>query len=144
MSRVSLIEQLYAKRKSALEFNFDSLWAPPIRCLLSQQDIDQLYHIATSLRYNGNINKKYELIDAVMRPRGFRRGNCGTNRVVYNFLEDPTFVAKIALDKVGLKDSPAEFKNQRFLQPFCCKNFEVDRTGVIAFVEKVNPITSLQ
>ena len=144
MSRVSLIEQLYAKRKSALEFNFDSLWAPPIRCLLSQQDIDQLYHIATSLRYNGNINKKYELIDAVMRPRGFRRGNCGTNRVVYNFLEDPTFVAKIALDKVGLKDSPAEFKNQRFLQPFCCKIFEVDRTGVIAFVEKVNPITSLQ
>lgn len=144
MSRVSLIEQLYAKRKSALEFNFDSLWAPPIRCLLTQQDIDQLYHIATSLRYNGNINKKYELIDAVMRPRGFRRGNCGTNRVVYNFLEDPTFVAKIALDKVGLKDSPAEFKNQRFLQPFCCKIFEVDRTGVIAFVEKVNPITSLQ
>lgn len=144
MSRVSLIEQLYAKKKSALEFQFDSLWAPPIHSLLSQQDIDQLYHIATSLRYNGNINKKYELIDAVMRPRGFRRGNCGTNRVVYNFLEDPTFVAKIALDKVGIKDSPAEFKNQRFLQPFCCKVFEVDRSGVIAFVEKVNPITSLE
>jgi hypothetical protein len=144
MSRVSLIEQLYAKRKSALEFNYDSLWAPPIRCLLSQQDIDGLYQIATSLRYNANINKKYELIDAIMRPRGFRRGNCGTNRVVYNFLEDPTFVAKIALDKVGLKDSPAEFKNQRFLQPFCCKIFEVDPTGVISFIEKVNPITSLE
>ena len=112
--------------------------------MLSQEDINELYRIATSLRYNGNIEKKYELIDAVMRPRGFRRGNCGTNRVVYNFLELPTFVAKIALDKVGMKDSPAEFKNQNFFKPFCCKIHEVDPTGVIAFVERVNPISSIE
>lgn len=145
MSRVSIIEQLYApKKKTALEFKYDSLYAPPIRFLLTQQDINQLYKIATSLRYNDDIEKKYELIDAVMRPRGFRRGNCGTNRVVYNFLEDPTFCMKIALDKVGLKDSPAEFKNQEFFKPFCCKIFEVDPTGVIACVERVNPISSLE
>ena len=128
MSRVSIKEQLYVKRKSALDFDYDALWAPPIRSLLSQEDINELYRIATSLRYNGNIEKKYELIDAVMRPRGFRRGNCGTNRVVYNFLELPTFVAKIDLDKVGMKDSPAEFKNQNFFKPFCCKIHEVDPT----------------
>lgn len=145
MSRVSLLEQLYApKRKSALEFNYDNLWAPPIRYLLSQQDIDQLYRIATSLRYNDDIEKKYELIDAVMKPRGFRRANCGTNRVVYNFLEDTSFCMKIALDRVGLKDSPAEYKNQEYFKPFCCKIFEVDPTGVIACIERVNPISSLE
>ena len=145
MSRVSLIEQLYApKKKSALEFNYDGLWAPPIRFLLSQQDIDGLYKIATSLKYNDNIEKKYELIDAIMRPRGFKRGNCGTNRVVYNFLEDTSFCMKIALDRVGIQDSPREYKNQEFFKPFCCKIFEVDPTGVIACVERVNPISSLE
>lgn len=145
MSRVSLIEQLYApKRKSALEFNYDNLWAPPIRFFLSQQDINELYRIATSLKYNDNIEKKYELIDAVMRPRGFKRGNCGTNRVVYNFLEDTSFCMKIALDRVGINDSPREYKNQEFFKPFCCKIFEVDPTGVIACVERVNPISSLE
>ena len=144
MSRVSLIEQLYVKRKSALEFNYDALWAPPIRSILTQEDINELYQIATSLRYNGDIEKKYELIDTIMRSRGFRKAHCGTNRVVYNFLEIPTFVAKIAIDKVGMKDSPAEYRNQEFFKPFCCKIFEVDPTGVIAFVERVNPITSLE
>lgn len=145
MSRVSLIEQLYTpKKKTALEFNYDSLWAPPIRFFLSQQDINELYKIATSLKYNDDIEKKYELIDAIMRPRGFKRGNCGTNRVVYNFLEDTSFCMKIAIDCVGLHDSPREYKNQEFFKPFCCKIFEVDPTGVIACVERVNPISSLE
>ena len=34
MSRISLIEQLYAKKKKgALDFNYDALWAPPIRSM---------------------------------------------------------------------------------------------------------------
>lgn len=144
MSRVSLIEQLYVKRKSALEFNYDALTAPPIRSIFTQQDIDELYRIATSLKYSANMEKKYELIDAIMKARGFKKAHSGTNRVVYNFLENPTFVAKVALDKVGLRDSPAEYKNQEFFKPFCCKIFEVVPTGVLAFVERVNPITSLE
>lgn len=145
MSRVSLIEQLYApKKKGALDFDYDKLWAPPIRFFLSQQDIDQLYKIATSLKYNDNIEMKYKLIDAVMRPRGFKRANCGTNRVVYYCLEDTSFCMKIALDRVGINDSPREYKNQEFFKPFCCKIFEVDPTGVIACVERVNPISSLE
>lgn len=144
MSRVSVLEQLYCKRKSALEFNYDELWAPPIKSLLCQSDIDELYRIATSLKYNGNIDLKYKLIDNVMNPRGFRKAHAGTNRVVYNFLEDPRFVAKIAIDRVGIKDTPAEYKNQEYFKPFCCKIFEVDPTGVIGFVERVNPISSLE
>lgn len=142
MSRVSLLEKLYVKRKSALEFNYDALMAPPILSIMSIEDINQLYKIATSLKYNGNMDKKYQLIDEVMVRRGFRKAHCGTNRVVYNFLELPTFVAKVALDRAGMSDSPAEFKNQEFFKPFCCKIFEVDPTGVLAFVERVNPISS--
>ena len=144
MSRSSLIEQLTIQRKSALEFKYDELWAPPIMSLFTPYDIQELVRIATSLRYNGNINKKYELIDAIMKRRGFRKAHSGTNRVVYNFLENPSFVAKVAVDKVGMKDSPAEYINQKYFQPFCCKIFEVDPSGVIAFVERVNPISSIE
>ena len=145
MSRVSLIEQLYAnKKRNALEFNWDALWAPPIRSILTQEDINELYRIATSLRYNADVERKLELIDSVMKTRGFKRTHCGTNRAVYSFLEIPTFVAKVAFDKVGLADSPAEFHNQEYFKPFCCKIFEVDPTGVISFIERVNPITSLE
>ena len=144
MSRVSLLEQLKVKRKSALEFDFEKLWAPPIISLFTPADIQELIRIATSIRYNGNINKKYELIDAVMRRRGFRRVHSGTNRVVYNFLESSAFVAKVAIDKVGMTDSPKEFINQQYFQPFCCRIFEVDPSGVIAFVERVNPISSIE
>ena len=145
MSRVTVIEELYSsKRKSALEFDYDKLWAPPILSIITPQDVEELTRIATSLKYNANIDLKYKLIDAVMTKRGFKRAHCGTNRVVYNFLEDPRFVAKVAVDKVGMRDTPAEFINQQFLKPFCCKIFEVSPNGVIGFVERVNPVSSLE
>ena len=131
-------------KKSALEFHYEQLSAPPINALFTLEDINELIRIAMSLRYNGNIDKKYELIDRVMRHRGFIKAHCGTNRVVYNYLEDPTFIVKVALDKVGMTDSPREFKNQAFFQPFCCKIFEVHPSGILATVERVNPISSLE
>lgn len=149
MSRISLIERIYrdsarGKRKSAFEFDYDALAAPLIRWIFSQDDINELISIATSIRYNANITKKYEMIDKVMRRRGFVKAHAGTNRVVYNFLEDPGFVAKVAVDAVGMKDSPREYHNQQYFKPFCCKIFEVDPSGVIAFVERVRPISSLE
>ena len=145
MSRVSVIEQITAdKQKSALKFHWDSLWAPPIMSLFTPDDINELIRIATSLRYSGNITKKYDMIDVVMRRRGFRRAHSGTNRICYNFLESSAFVAKVAVDSVGIKDSPAEFINQEYFKPFCCKIFEVHPSGVIAFIERVNPISSIE
>ena len=145
MSRVSILEQLTApKKKTALDFHYEDLWAPPIMSLFTPQDIQELIKIATSLRYAGNIARKYDMIDAVMKRRGFRRAHCGTNRVVYNFLEDDRFVAKVAVDRVGMEDSPAEYRNQAYFQPFCCKIFEVDPSGVISFIERVNPISSIE
>lgn len=144
MSRVSMIEQLYVKKKSALEFNYDALTAPPIRAFLTDEDVYRLYKIATSVKYSGDIDTKYNMIHDVMSRRGFRRTHAGTNRVVYECMEIPSIVAKIAIDRVGIGDNPKEFVNQNYFKPFCCKIFEVDPTGVIAFVEKVNPITSIE
>ena len=143
MSRVGLLERMCTKDITQT-FNFDALWAPPLYSLLSYTDTMDLYTIATSLKYNGNIDKKYEMIDQIMRRREFRKAHAGTNRLVYNFLEYPSIVAKVAIDRVGIKDSPAEFKNQMYFKPFCCKVHEVDPTGVISIVERVNPISSLE
>ena len=144
MSRVSLIQQLYQpKRKSALEFEYDHLWAPPILSILTPQDVGDLYTIANSLRLSGKINRKYKMIDEIMVKRGFRKWNSGTNRVTYRYIWSDDFIAKIAIDRVGMSNNPAEFRNQFFLKPFCCKIFEVDPSGVIAFVERVNPISSV-
>lgn len=146
MSRVKLIEKLKMKKNSSSIRNFDyfKLWAPPILSIFTIDDINQLKSIATSIKYNNNITKKYELIDEIMRKRGFVKAHSGTNRVVYNYLESSAFIAKVAIDRVGMKDSPAEFINQQYFQPFCCRIFEVDPSGVIAFVERVNPISSME
>ena len=146
MSRVKLIEKLKMKKNSSSIKNFDyfKLWAPPILSIFTIDDINQLKSIATSIKYNNNITKKYELIDEIMRKRGFVKAHSGTNRVVYNYLESSAFIAKVAIDRVGMKDSPAEFINQQYFQPFCCRIFEVDPSGVIAFVERVNPISSME
>ena len=53
-----------------MEFQFDSLTAPPIMALFTPNDIQELYKIATSLRYNGNMSKKREMIDTIMAEYG--------------------------------------------------------------------------
>ena len=142
MARADVLKVLYAKTMSPLEFNFESLMLPSMHNYLTPWDVQGLNDVATSVRYNANRKKKNEEIDRIMTYRGFRRFHSGTNRVVYRHLEDPRFVAKIALDRTGLTDNPNEFKNQQFLKPFITKVFEVSPCGTIAFVEKVEPVTS--
>ena len=144
MARVNLIDILYSKNKSALEFNFDLLFANPIACYLSQSDISALYNIATSLKYSANINLKYREIDRIMTSRGFKKFVSGTNRVAYSFLEDQSIIMKVALDRVGLNDNPAEFKNQHYFKPFVTKVFEVSPCGTVGLFERVMPITRIQ
>ena len=142
MAKADLLDILYTKEKSPLEFNFDSLWMPALANFISPQDEQRLYTIASSIRYSGNIELKYKMIDDVMVPRGFKKFHCGTNRIVYKYLENTSFVVKIALDKVGLGDNIAEFKNMFLLRPFVAKTFEVSPSGVIATAERVEPILS--
>lgn len=142
MARADILNILYSQEKSPLEFKFDSLMIPPLMNYLTPQDISMLHNIASSIRYSSKIEKKYKAIDDILKPRGFKKFHCGTNRIVYSFLEDQSFLLKVALDKVGLGDNPAEFKNQWLLRPFVTKIFDVSPCGTVATVERVDPITS--
>ena len=144
MARTDMLDILYSKEKSPLEFNFDALWMPSLFNFITPEDEQRLYAIASSLRYAGNIEIKNKMIDEIMVNRGFKRFHAGTNRVVYTYLENSSFVVKIALDRVGLGDNVAEFKNMFLLKPFVSKMFEVSPTGVIATAERVEPILSRQ
>ena len=142
MARADILKVLYSKTLSPLEFKFESLMIPSMYNYLTPYDVQALNDIATSVKYNANRKFKEKEIDRIMVSRSFRRFHCGTNRVVYRHLEDPRFVAKIALDRTGIKDNPREFKNQTYLKPFVTKVFEVSPCGTVGFVEKVEPITS--
>lgn len=143
MANMDVLNLLYKNdTRSALDFNFDMLTAPPLFTLLSYQDIYELNRIARSVKLVGKIDEKYRLIDNIMYNRGFRRLHAGTNRLVYRFIEDQRFVVKVAVDRVGLNDNPAEFKNQFLLKPFVTKIFEVSPCGTVALVERVDPLLS--
>lgn len=140
MAKIDVLDILRAKRSTPLEFDFDNLWIPPINSYLTQQDIDGLRSIATSLKLSSKIKLKYQMIDDIMRRRGFKRFSAGTNRVVYSFSEDDRFLVKIAVDKVGMQDNPMEYKNQFLLKPYVTKMFYTSPCGTVGFVERVLPI----
>lgn len=142
MAKADILSILYSKEKSPLEFKFDSLWIPSMYNFLTPQDIQELHYLASSARFSSKIDFKYKEIDRIMTNRGFKKFHCGTNRIVYSYLEDQSFLVKIALDKVGLSDNPAEYRNQFLLKPFVTKVFEVSPCGTVATVERVEPITS--
>lgn len=133
---------LYSKEMSPLEFKFENLYAPPIEFFLSYQDISSLHNIASSLRWASDVKKKYKEMDRIMKNRGFLHYACGTNRRIYRYIEDDSFLFKVALDRVGLEDNPNEFKNQELLKPFVSKMFHTTPCGTVASVEKVLPIAT--
>lgn len=139
--RTSFINLLY-KKDDGKSFTFDNISGPMILNYLTIQDVEYLKYLASSPKFSGKINFKYAEIDRVMKNRGFKILACGTNRRVYQHLENKYFVAKVAIDKVGMTDSPMEYKNQQYLQPFVTKVFDVSPCGTVAFCERVSPITS--
>ena len=140
MSAVDVLDILRMKQSSFKEFQWDNLIIPPMEYFLTPQDVEQLHYIATSIRLSCKLEKKYEMIDNIMTYRGFKRFSGGTNRVVYRFYEDPRFVAKIAIDKVGMQDNPKEFRNQFLLKPYVTKMFYVSPCGTVGLAERVIPI----
>lgn len=138
----SILNLLYSGTTTALDFHYENLCAPPILSFLTIQDIEELRKIATSVRLSGDVDKKYQMINDIMKIRGFKKLAAGTNRVVYYHPDVPHIVMKIAMDRVGMNDNPAEFYNQRFIKPFCCKVFEVSPCGTVGLFERVDRITS--
>ena len=140
MAKIDVLDILYAKKYNPLEFDFDAMQIPPMWYYLSPDDVNRLREIATSIRLNSKIQQKYKMIDDIMKPRGFKRFSAGTNRIVYNYLDDTRFLVKIAVDRVGMQDNPLEFKNQHLLKPFVTKMFYMSPCGTVAFVERVFPV----
>ena len=121
---ISILDRLFAKEYDPGSFRFDMMRIPDLYNYINYNDEESLYRIATSAE---PMRVKREAINNIMVNRGFKRFASGTNRVVYQYLEDTTFVVKIALDRTGLKDNPAEFENQMKLKPFVCKVFQVSK-----------------
>ena len=141
-SRSVIIDRIMSRKVSIDEFNFDRLSTVPLYTLLNPYDIDRLYNVASSIRFAGNINKKYKEIDTILRKRDFVKLVGGTNRIAYRHQEIDSIVLKTAVDFVGIQDTPSEFRVQMIKKPFVTKVFEVSPCGTVGMFERVNPITS--
>lgn len=141
---ISILDILRTKQVNQDQFNYEMLSMPPWTCYLTPYDVHDLHYIATSRKLAGDANKRYEYIRQIMESRGFKRLGGGTNRVVYRYLEDPRFVAKIATDKVGMDDNPAEFLAQEKIKPFCAKMFQITPCGTVGFEERVQQILNIE
>ncbi len=145
MARADLLTRLYLASRPPMDFNFDFMQCPfRIENLLSYTDIMDIHTIIHSVRYMGNAEKRVNNIDSIMRKRNFRKLHAGTNRTVYLFLDDASFVAKVPIDKNGETDNLAENENQYLIKPYCTKMFQTTQTGSVSFSERVQPITSLE
>lgn len=141
---IDVLDILRAKRMSPMEDHFERICLPlPMTFYLSPQDIEALRKIATSVKLAGKIREKYKMIDDIMRARGFKRFAAGTNRVIYSFYEDSSFLVKIAVDRVGMQDNPMEYQNQFFLKPYVAKMFCISPCGTVGFAERVIPIKNI-
>lgn len=117
---------------------FDRIMGPPVSAFFTQQDHDYIWHTITHNRSD----MKMKILNGFMKSKGFSRISAGTNRVVYRFLDDPSFVLKVAIDRVGTQDNLLELKNQQYLKPYVCKIFNTTPDGLMATIERVYPITS--
>ena len=144
MASFSALDILKTAPRKPIEELFDSMWMPHWTNYLTQSDVENLRRIATSKKYAGNMDLKYRMIDNIMKSRGFRRFAGGTNRLVFAHYEDPTILAKVAVDKVGMTDNPYEYKAQVLLKPYCTKMLQVTDCGTVGFAERVLPVTSVK
>lgn len=141
---INVLDILMTKQMSPDMFNYELLGMPHWTNFLTVADVQYLHYIATSKKLAGNVPLKQDMIKQLMTARGFKRFAGGTNRVVYRHLECPTFLAKIAIDQVGMTDNPAEYKIQHAIKPFCAKMIDVTPCGTVGFAERVIPIKNAE
>ena len=131
-------EILYGRPVPSINAQWNAIQIPfHIYNFLTYQDIAYLNQIAKSNKLAGNPNKKKKLIIQLMELRGFKKLDCGTNRLVFKFMENQSFLIKVAFDKVALHDNIREYNNQEYLKPFCAKCFEVTPCGTVGLFERV-------
>lgn len=136
------LETLYTKPKSYEDQYWESLTAPSMSELLTGRDITDLNEIASSIKLSSKPKLKYNYIDEILKPRDFKFLASGTNRVAYKCLENQDIIIKIAFDKVGLRDSPAEYLNQFEVKSCVTRVFEVTQCGTVGLFERLVPIVN--
>lgn len=109
---------------------------------LSPYDVCYLKEIATSYTIK-EVKQKYQLIENLMNVRGFKKLGCGTNRMTFKCESNPDIVMKIAVDRTGMNDSPAELRNKQILGPYATDVYDVSDCGTVGLFERVEPITNV-
>lgn len=128
---------------TTLEELFESIEGPCVYDFFTDDELALIKKIIFD-RKDKAFKKKFQKLDAIVKPKGFKRSGCGTNRVVYEPLDDnATFCIKIALDKAGSKNNPDEIVNQKYLKPFVAKCFDISQDGNVGIFERVVPIENL-
>ena len=140
LSRAKQIDRARSRDITLAEHMFNRLRGPRVHDVLSRQDTLDLFSIANSVGLASKPKKKFEQIDQIMTRRGFTMLGRGTNRITYRYIEDTSFVAKVAFDDVGCKDNPREYINQGIFQPYITKVFDYSPEGAVGIVERVEPI----
>lgn len=128
---------------TTLEELFESIEGPCVYDFFTDDELALIKKIIFD-RKDKAFKKKFQKLDAIIKPKGFKRSGCGTNRVVYEPLDDnATFCIKIALDRAGSKNNPDEIVNQKYLKPFVAKCFDISQDGNVGIFERVVPIENL-
>ena len=128
---------------TTLEELFESIEGPCVYDFFTDDELALIKKIIFD-RKDKAFKKKFQKLDAIVKPKGFKRSGCGTNRDVYEPLDDnATFCIKIALDRAGSKNNPDEIVNQKYLKPFVAKCFDISQDGNVGIFERVVPIENL-
>lgn len=141
MDRTTSLKEIYSKKRLIRNFDFDALYHPPLLNYITEQDMAGLHYLATSAKYGGmSKNDKIDLMKKILEPRGFKCNTTGTNRAVFRYEDDRSFIIKVAMDDTGCTDNPDELFNQQIMKPFVPKIFDVSPCGTVQMAEAVNPI----
>lgn len=135
-----ILDIMKSKKMNKQQVDYEMLMIPHWTNYIRPSDVEYIRKVVTSARYAGDLDRKLSIIKTVMEANGFKRFSGGTNRVIYRHTEDTRFLAKVAIDKVGMSDNPNEYMTQEYIKPFCAKMFQVTPCGTIGFAERVIPI----
>lgn len=135
---------LYSDESMDFTRSYDNMMHLPLSYYIPWEVVCKINKMVTSLKYADKLSYKKKEIINMLYPYGFRKFASGTNRITLSHIEDHSFLIKVALDNVGMRNNPDELVNSNLLKPFMPKVFDVTPCGTIALVERVLPITCLE
>ena len=135
---------LYSDESMDFTRAYDNMMHLPLSYYIPWDIVCKINKMVTSLKYADKLSYKKKEIVNMLYPYGFRKFASGTNRITLSHVEDHSFLIKVALDNVGMRNNPDELVNSNLLKPFMPKVFDVTPCGTLALVERVLPITCLE